>query len=477
MAETAGQHGWTDQKLENIVGNLLRTGVSLAALVVFIGGIIYLIRHGREPVNYHVFQGEPSDLKTVPGIIRSALGLHGRGIIQFGLLLLIATPVFRVALSIWGFAAEKDRMYMLFTAIVLIVLLYSLLGFYRLRLLKPISRRCLCGDERLARPGPEMTTSARLVKNPPIRDPYGLARLPQATPSVLTTFQTSFRVKCCRLLLFRKVLSIKGAEAVMKRLWIAACLVLPLAALMAVELPSGDSWSQWAKNPQHTGFIQLSGQSASHKLAEIRYDRFVNQEKRDDFGVDRALPGPVDRGRQRLHGIQNRQMDARVTLVTPGRPGQHAVPIQDKQIWNEKRLDWNQGETAGKVELPERLEAEPNAAETGLVGGNRFPSGTDWRIYLTAGFGGTVWKVNKSDGKAVAQINPFGTSIMTGNKYVSGRYCADPQGDVYYNVIKLDPSNPWTADVLGSWLVKVAADGTWRPAVTFEKVDQRSSQR
>lgn len=128
MAETADQHGWTDQKLENIVGNLLRTGVSLAAVVVFIGGIIYLKRHGHEPANYHVFQGEPTDLKTVPGIIRSAMGLHGRGIIQFGLLLLIATPVFRVALSIWGFAAEKDHMYTLFTIIVLIVLLYSLLG-------------------------------------------------------------------------------------------------------------------------------------------------------------------------------------------------------------------------------------------------------------------------------------------------------------------------------------------------------------
>jgi len=128
LAETADQHGWTDQKLENIVGNLLRTGVSLAAAVVFIGGIIYLSRHGREPANYRIFQGEPSDLKTIPGIIRSAVGLHGRGIIQFGLLLLIATPVFRVALCIWGFVAEKDHMYTLFTIIVLTVLLYSLLG-------------------------------------------------------------------------------------------------------------------------------------------------------------------------------------------------------------------------------------------------------------------------------------------------------------------------------------------------------------
>jgi uncharacterized membrane protein len=119
---------FTDQKLENMVGNLLRAGVSLSALVVLFGGIIYLARHGREPASYNVFHGEPSDLKSLGGIVRYAFGFHGRGIIQLGLLLLIATPVLRVVLSIWGFAEEHDRMYMIFTGIVLIVLLYSLLG-------------------------------------------------------------------------------------------------------------------------------------------------------------------------------------------------------------------------------------------------------------------------------------------------------------------------------------------------------------
>jgi uncharacterized membrane protein len=127
LAQT-GIRAFTDQKLENMVGNLLRAGVSLSAVVVFFGGIIYLARHGREPASYNVFHGEPSDLKSLGGIVRYAFGFHGRGIIQLGLLLLIATPVFRVALSIWGFAEEQDRMYMIFTGIVLIVLLYSLLG-------------------------------------------------------------------------------------------------------------------------------------------------------------------------------------------------------------------------------------------------------------------------------------------------------------------------------------------------------------
>ena len=119
---------WTDQRIENIVGNLLRVGVSLSAVVVMFGAVIYLTRHGRSAADYRVFRGEPSDLKNLSGILHSALAFHGQGIIQMGLVLLIATPVARVAFSIWGFAAESDRMYMTFTGIVLIVLLYSLLG-------------------------------------------------------------------------------------------------------------------------------------------------------------------------------------------------------------------------------------------------------------------------------------------------------------------------------------------------------------
>jgi len=119
---------WTDKNIEEIVGNLLRVGVSLSAFVVLIGAAIYLARHGREPASYKVFHGEPSDLRSLSGIVRDAVHLRGRGIIQLGLLLLIATPVARVAFSIWGFAEEHDRLYMIFTGIVLIVLLYSLLG-------------------------------------------------------------------------------------------------------------------------------------------------------------------------------------------------------------------------------------------------------------------------------------------------------------------------------------------------------------
>jgi uncharacterized membrane protein len=96
--------------------------------VVAIGGAIHLIRHGHELVDFRVFRGEPADLRNLRGIIREALELRGEGIIQFGLLLLIATPVARVAFSIFGFAEERDGMYVIFTLIVFAVLLYSLFG-------------------------------------------------------------------------------------------------------------------------------------------------------------------------------------------------------------------------------------------------------------------------------------------------------------------------------------------------------------
>jgi len=119
---------WSDEKIEIVVGHLLRAGALISAFVVTIGAAIYLVLHGGSPVEFQVFRGEPADLRSIRGIIHDMLALRGRGIIQFGLLLLIATPVARVAFSIYGFARERDRMYVVFTTIVFLILLYSMFG-------------------------------------------------------------------------------------------------------------------------------------------------------------------------------------------------------------------------------------------------------------------------------------------------------------------------------------------------------------
>jgi uncharacterized membrane protein len=119
---------WSDQRIEVIVGNLLRAGVLSSASVVMAGAIFYLVRHGGSPVEFRVFRGEPAELRSLHGVVRDVMALRARGIIQLGLLLLIATPIARVAFSIFAFAKERDRLYVVFTSIVLAILLYSILG-------------------------------------------------------------------------------------------------------------------------------------------------------------------------------------------------------------------------------------------------------------------------------------------------------------------------------------------------------------
>jgi uncharacterized membrane protein len=100
----------------------------VSASVVAIGGIVYLARHGAEEPHFHAFRGEPAEFRSVAGILTSTVLLSGRGIIQVGLLVLIATPVMRVILSLVRFARQRDWSYVAFTALVLSLLLYSLLG-------------------------------------------------------------------------------------------------------------------------------------------------------------------------------------------------------------------------------------------------------------------------------------------------------------------------------------------------------------
>ena len=117
-----------DPRLQQVVGNLLRFGVLLAAAVVLAGGIAYFARHGAAIPDYRVFRGQPENLRTLGGIVRSALALDERGVVQFGLLLLVATPIARVAIAAVAFMFERDRTYVLVALLVLALLLKSLLG-------------------------------------------------------------------------------------------------------------------------------------------------------------------------------------------------------------------------------------------------------------------------------------------------------------------------------------------------------------
>ena len=127
MASRERYRAVDDQRLETNIGNLLRAGVLLSAATVFVGGVLYLVRHHADRVSYHQFSPDGAVVQSFRGILKSAAHLNSEGLIQFGLLLLIATPVARVALAVAGFALERDRLYAGASLIVLVILVLSLM--------------------------------------------------------------------------------------------------------------------------------------------------------------------------------------------------------------------------------------------------------------------------------------------------------------------------------------------------------------
>lgn len=111
--------------MQAIIGWVLRVGVLISMLIVFIGGCFYLYRHGSAIADYHEFKGVPDFIRSTKGILNGVITFRGRAIIQFGIILLIATPVVRVLFSALGFILEKDHLYTAITFVVLFIIVTS----------------------------------------------------------------------------------------------------------------------------------------------------------------------------------------------------------------------------------------------------------------------------------------------------------------------------------------------------------------
>ena len=123
------QASWNDQKIEQIIGVLLRVGVSMSAALVFAAGIAYLWQNHAVRVSYQQFHGETAELTSVAGVVRGAANLDTLALMQLGLLILIATPVARVLFAAFAFALERDWLYVIVSLIVFGVLLATLTGW------------------------------------------------------------------------------------------------------------------------------------------------------------------------------------------------------------------------------------------------------------------------------------------------------------------------------------------------------------
>ena len=116
----------TDEGRQLLIGNLLRIGMYIAMGIVMIGAIIYLYNHSTEKPNYSVFNFDQVKSTTIPSIFKEVLTFNGKSVIQFGLLMLIFTPIARVILSVISFFLEKDYLYVVIGLVVLAIIMVSL---------------------------------------------------------------------------------------------------------------------------------------------------------------------------------------------------------------------------------------------------------------------------------------------------------------------------------------------------------------
>ncbi len=121
--------GGEPQWVDNAISNLLRGGVLLSVAIVLAGLFMTFVHH-HEYFSSRPALGELTRVgehfpNTIGGVISGVRELKGQAIVMAGLLLLIATPVARVAFSIAVFAVEHDKLYMLITTAVLLLLLLS----------------------------------------------------------------------------------------------------------------------------------------------------------------------------------------------------------------------------------------------------------------------------------------------------------------------------------------------------------------
>lgn len=119
------------RKVELLISNLLRIGVVTSLIVVVMGlGVSFLHHADYVHSRTELRQVTSPDHPTWHALGELALGVahfRGEAIIMAGLLLLIATPVMRVAVSIVAFLVERDWVFALVTAFVLAMLILSFL--------------------------------------------------------------------------------------------------------------------------------------------------------------------------------------------------------------------------------------------------------------------------------------------------------------------------------------------------------------
>ena len=114
-----------------LISALLRSGVMTSLLIVVAGTVLSFVHHPgylRSPAAYARLTEPPaSPFRTLRDVVDGLHHARGQGLVALGLLVLVVTPVLRVAASIGLFAIQRDRVFVASTSLVLTLLVTSFL--------------------------------------------------------------------------------------------------------------------------------------------------------------------------------------------------------------------------------------------------------------------------------------------------------------------------------------------------------------
>jgi hypothetical protein len=237
-------------------------------------------------------------------------------------------------------------------------------------------------------------------------------------------------------------------------------------------------WPQWGRTSSHNSSTQAVGQSPEAKLAHFVYDPFVAQEKAEEAGHLLAhYQVPLVDGNSVLLEYKTGKY---VSCDPPGsgRPYPCGPDNWNTEIWNERAFIWKNGKLVELWNFQSDWKPEPNTDagghnRDGLWGWEPVFHAALWNgNVFVPGLGGTIYKIAETNGKVVAHYNPFST--VDPNRFVSGPPTIDSRGNIYYNVLGLDAENPWSANVLNSWLVKITPAGVVQK-VSYSKLTAKAT--
>ena len=117
-------------RVEQVIARLLRWGV-LTSLVLMLGGTLVSFlhsgRYGSSADDLKRLTSEAGDFPHTFGwLFEGIIAFRGQQLIVLGLVILILTPLLRVAVSIVAYIIERDAAFVAITSVVLALLILSL---------------------------------------------------------------------------------------------------------------------------------------------------------------------------------------------------------------------------------------------------------------------------------------------------------------------------------------------------------------